>query len=414
MADLNNTRDLGLYVHIPFCVKKCRYCDFLSAAADESTIEKYTLALVSEIENTAKLLKGNLKIHTMYIGGGTPSVLNISQLKRITAALWKVMDAASGNNKDNIEFTVEINPATADFEKLAAIKDMGVNRLSIGMQSTEDILLKRLGRIHSYDDFLQCYKMAGKAGFKNINVDIMSALPGQTPEDYEKSLNELIRLNPEHISSYSLIIEEGTEFGRIYGGDGKMAYKDKNYAELPGEDEERKMYDMTGRLLGEAGYKHYEISNYSKPGFESRHNSSYWKRVPYLGFGLGAASLLNKGYLKETDLYDGRAFQVRFENTRVLSEYLLADGKLKDIRRNINPLDKKACMEEFMFLGLRMMDGISVSDFYDNFDMAIDDVYAGVILKYMKMGLLRKSGERLMLTERGIAVSNAVLCDFLL
>ena len=265
----------GLYIHIPFCVQKCRYCDFLSFPAGEDEKADYVTLLCEELEKRSTCFSDH-SIATVYVGGGTPSCLSAEQMNRIfekVKACYRLQEEA--------EVTVEVNPGTVEGEKLLAYRDMGVNRLSIGLQSTHDSLLKTLGRIHTLEDFLHTYHGARKAGFDNISVDLMSALPGQNKEMLRTTLEQVIALQPEHISCYSLIVEEGTPF-----------YRMRDQMCFPDEEEDREMYEMTGRMLTEAGYRRYEISNYAKEGKTSVHNSSYWKRVPYLGVGLGASSFM--------------------------------------------------------------------------------------------------------------------------
>lgn len=383
-------KKLAIYIHIPFCVRKCLYCDFLSAPASDETREQYVQALCREIREERKSYV-NYKIETIFLGGGTPSLLSGEQLDRILGTVFDAYQVA-----DDCEISMEVNPGTVTKEKLKAYKRAGVNRLSIGMQSAVEEELQSLGRIHSSEDAFDTYDLAVKTGFNNINIDLMSAIPGQTIESWKESLKRILDLEPApaHVSAYSLIIEEGTPFF-------------ENTPTLPDEDTEREMYKITNDILSEAGYLRYEISNYAKPGFACRHNCTYWERGSYAGFGIGAASLVE---------------QVRFSNTRNLKDYL---GKyLKNatvaIKENRQELSVEEQMEEFMFLGLRMMRGVSAGKFSDLFGRTIDQVYPGIVEKYCRQGLLQKipeqgSGEaRIALTERGIDVSNVIMADFLL
>lgn len=383
-------KKLAIYIHIPFCVRKCLYCDFLSAPASDETREQYVQALCREIREERKSYV-NYKIETIFLGGGTPSLLSGEQLDRILGTVFDAYQVA-----DDCEISMEVNPGTVTKEKLKAYKRAGVNRLSIGMQSAVEEELQSLGRIHSSEDAFDTYELAIKTGFNNINIDLMSAIPGQTKESWKESLKRILDLEPApaHVSAYSLIIEEGTSFF-------------ENTPALPDEDTEREMYKITNDILSEAGYLRYEISNYAKPGFACRHNCTYWERGSYAGFGIGAASLVE---------------QVRFSNTRNLKDYL---GKyLKNatvaIKENRQELSVEEQMEEFMFLGLRMMRGVSAGKFSDLFGRTIDQVYPGIVEKYCRQGLLQKipeqgSGEvRIALTERGIDVSNVIMADFLL
>ena len=383
-------KKLAIYIHIPFCVRKCLYCDFLSAPASDETREQYVQALCREIREERKSYV-NYKIETIFLGGGTPSLLSGEQLDRILGTVFDAYQVA-----DDCEISMEVNPGTVTKEKLKAYKRAGVNRLSIGMQSAVEEELQSLGRIHSSEDAFDTYDLAVKTGFNNINIDLMSAIPGQTKESWKESLKRILDLEPApaHVSAYSLIIEEGTSFF-------------ENTPTLPDEDTEREMYKITNDILSEAGYLRYEISNYAKPGFACRHNCTYWERGSYAGFGIGAASLVE---------------QVRFSNTRNLKDYL---GKyLKNatvaIKENRQELSVEEQMEEFMFLGLRMMRGVSAGKFSDLFGKTIEQVYPGIVEKYCRQGLLQKipeqgSGEvRIALTERGIDVSNVIMADFLL
>ena len=265
----------GLYIHIPFCVQKCRYCDFLSFPAGEDVKEAYVALLCEELEKRSVCLHDR-RLATVYVGGGTPSCLRAEQMELVFDKIKSCYGVP-----ENAEVTIEVNPGTAEDEKLLAYREMGINRLSIGLQSTHDSLLKILGRIHTLDDFLHTYHVARKVGFDNISVDLMSSLPGQNKEMLQTTLEQVIALQPEHISCYSLMVEEGTPF-----------YRMKDRMIFPDEEEDREMYEMTGHILAGAGYRRYEISNYAKEGRVSAHNSSYWRRVPYLGVGLGAASFL--------------------------------------------------------------------------------------------------------------------------
>ena len=383
-------KKLAIYIHIPFCVRKCLYCDFLSAPASDETREQYVQALCREIREERKSYV-NYKIETIFLGGGTPSLLSGEQLDRILGTVFDAYQVA-----DDCEISMEVNPGTVTKEKLKAYKRAGVNRLSIGMQSAVEEELQSLGRIHSSEDAFDTYDLAVKTGFNNINIDLMSAIPGQTIESWKESLKRILDLEPApaHVSAYSLIIEEGTSFF-------------ENTPALPDEDTEREMYKITNDILSRAGYVRYEISNYAKPGYACRHNCTYWERGSYVGFGIGAASLVD---------------QIRFSNTRNLKDYL---GKyLKNatvaIKENRQELSVEEQMEEFMFLGLRMMRGVSAGKFSDLFGRTIDQVYPGIVEKYCRQGLLQKipeqgSGEaRIALTERGIDVSNVIMADFLL
>lgn len=381
-------KNLGIYLHIPFCMKKCHYCDFLSAPADENTKERYIEALKKEIFLYREDLKENI-ISTIFLGGGTPSLLKEKQIKEILDAIFETYFVQEG-----AEITIEANPETLTKEKLKIYKEVGINRLSIGLQSTEEEQLKRLGRIHTYKKFLESYALAREVGFENINVDLMSALPFQTKEEWEETLRKIVNLNPkpEHISAYSLIIEEGTKFFKI-----------KEQLSFPDEEEDRQMYWKTKEFLEREGYHRYEISNYALPEKESRHNQTYWTLGEYLGLGLGAASYWNGSRFKNTEnLQEYFAF---FENNMI--------KELSELQKEVHILSKEEKMEEFMFLGLRRMKGISEKRFLNLFQKDIMEVYREKIEKGVQIGVLWRKDGRIGLTERGIDISNMVLTEFL-
>lgn len=397
---MQNKEELSLYIHIPFCVRKCGYCDFLSAPADEKARDRYVQALLMEIERYQGTETADRKIKTLYIGGGTPSILSVDQLDCIMQKIKYTF-----NFCDDIEASMEMNPGTASKEKCRALYQMGINRLSIGLQSTNDMELKTLGRIHSYEDFINTYTWCREAGFQNINVDLMAALPYQTVESYTTGLRKIIRLAPEHISAYSLILEEGTPFYQKYNS---------GCYPLPDEEQERLMYRETEQILAQAGYERYEISNYAKKGYACRHNLVYWQGGDYLGLGLGSSSYM-----------DG----VRFHNTTDLDTYVNQGAYVEDREE----LSVQAKMEEFMFLGLRVMAGVSGTEFEKRFGKTMEDVYGDVLRKHEEEGLLqierkedRKEAaaaepakgktniEKVMLTTKGVDVSNYVFADFLL
>lgn len=404
-------RELELYVHIPFCVKKCAYCDFLSAPAGEREIHAYTDALIREIRARGENHK-DCRVSTVFLGGGTPSVLSGEDAARIFRALKESFDIA-----ENPEITLEVNPGTVTEEKTAAWKNAGISRISIGLQSVNDRELKMLGRIHTFREFLNTWKLVRRAGFNNVSIDLISAIPGQTVQSWERTLRTVAELGPEHISAYSLIIEEGTPFYTLYG-DGKENAGDSSFPPLPDEDEEREIYQRTASVLNEYGYHRYEISNYAREGYECRHNLGYWERKEYLGLGLGASSLIR---------------ECRFHNTADMEKYMhvygsggkAAEGEensacscMKTEEQNstleeIEKLSVEDQMEEFMFLGLRKTAGISPEDFRRSFDRNIMDVYGEKLIKLEKQGLIRNSGARISLTERGTDISNYVFSEFI-
>ncbi len=408
-------KPLELYLHIPFCRKKCNYCDFLSAPASKPRRQEYLDALMTEMMIWSGAAYDNHEVKTIFIGGGTPSILEGSQIK----ALLKLARIYF-NVSASAEITVECNPGMVDRDKLAAYREAGVNRLSIGLQSADNQELSILGRIHTWDDFLATYRMARECGFTNINVDLMSALPGQTPESWADTLRKVAELGPEHISAYSLIIEEGTPFYARYGNrdingdpvcgkpvrvgepDGTVLPEgSENWPELPDEDTERAMYAATEEILAGYGYCRYEISNYAKKKKECRHNVGYWTGVDYIGLGLGASSL-----------FEG----ARFSNVRDIELYKEAAEKaqLPTDWESVCHLKRENRIEEFMFLGLRMTQGVSKKEFERRFDQPMEQVYGEVIKKYTEMGLLEEKDGWLKLTARGIDVSNVVLADFLM
>lgn len=393
-------RELELYIHIPFCVKKCNYCDFLSFGTEDERLsdtpchptrqlpvpEVYVDRLCREIRWYGQKEEfSHRPVISVFFGGGTPSLLSEAQIFRLMAEL-----------RDNFlirrdaEVTMEANPGTLTPGKLKQMRFCGINRLSLGLQSTVERELKVLGRIHSYGAFLQSFKWAREAGFKNINVDLMTALPEQTMSSYLKSLEQAAALKPEHISAYSLIIEPGTPFEAMEAR-GELA--------LPNEDEEREMYHLTRKFLSEMGYERYEISNYARPGYECRHNIGYWRGRDYLGLGLGASSLI-----------DGR----RFSNKTEIKDYLALTMGSDDWYETVETLTPAAKMEEFMFLGLRLVRGVSEKDFYRKFGVKVMSAYGEVIRKNeLEKLLIRKNGW-LRLTELGMDLANRVMADFIL
>lgn len=378
-------KPLGIYVHIPFCVQKCRYCDFLSFPCDIKTQEAYVEALCREIDGLSEKSAPdpNYFVPTVYFGGGTPSLLTPALLEKILCKLKTVFCIVP-----DAEITLEANPGTLTKEKLAAYCAMGINRLSIGLQSADEEELKLLGRIHTWEMFRENYEAAREAGFYNINVDVMTALPGQTAKKLGRTLEKVLALSPEHISAYSLIIEEGTPFYEIYGGL-------NGCPELPDEEAERALYYLTRDTLVKNGYLHYEISNFARPGYESRHNGAYWTRQDYVGLGLGAASLLDN---------------VRWRNEEELAAYLENPCKISERLS----LEKAAQMEEFLFLGLRLMRGVDEAEFYGAFHARLTQMYGTPLKKLMQEGLLCKKEGRIALTDKGIDYGNYVFSSFLL
>ena len=379
MKNRKENSPMEIYIHIPFCIRKCDYCDFLSGPSGPKEQADYVQALLREIQAVEE--GEGRSVSSIFIGGGTPSVLDERLLGDILREIRNRFKM-----EEDAEITIEVNPGTANIGKLQAYREMGINRLSIGLQSPQDRELKILGRIHNYEQFLETYQEARTVGFDNINIDLMSAIPDQTYEGWVKNLRTVAELEPEHISAYSLIVEEGTPF----------AARKLN---LPDEDTEYNMYEATAQILKEYGFEQYEISNYARKGRKCRHNVGYWTRQDYLGFGLGASSL----YGKE-----------RFANTADMKKYLESSKNPEKIREKEPSLTREDEMAEFMFLGLRMTKGISKADFQRCFGCTIESVYGEVLEKYESMELLLEKDGRIFLSREGIHVSNSIMAEFLL
>ena len=372
-------KELGIYVHIPFCKRKCAYCDFISFSGKARLIKKYVEALKREI-NKCKIGKEDYMVKTIYFGGGTPSFIESKYTVEILEAIKEKF-----NISKNAEITIEINPGTVTEEKLKDYYEVGINRISFGLQSTNSQLLKLVGRIHSYSSFLEGYNLARKTGFKNINVDLMIGLPVQTLKDVQKDLSRIIELNPEHVSVYSLIVEEGTRI--------EEKIKNKELY-LPSEKLERKMYWEVKKKLEEAGYIHYEISNFAKAGYESKHNLSCWNQEEYLGFGLAAHSYFNN---------------VRYSNTDDFEEYFDWPENSKIIHERQTDEDRQ---KEFMLLGLRKIEGVAISDFKNKFIENPIYLYRETLNKLVTQGLIEVDIDSIKLTNRGIDLANLVWEEF--
>lgn len=374
---------ISLYIHIPFCAQKCLYCDFPSFARKDHLRKAYIEALNKEIISLREK-HNNLEINTIFIGGGTPSVLEANELECLLKEVAKL------NMAKDIEYSMECNPGNLTEEKLEVMKKYGVNRISMGLQAKQDNLLKGLGRIHNYKTFKENFLLAKKVGFNNINVDLMFGLPNQSLNEWEETLREIISLEPAHISAYSLIIEEGTAFYNLYEND-KL--------KLPTEEEERKMYHLAKKILEENGFNQYEISNYAKEGKECRHNLAYWNMDNWIGVGSAAASYIN-----------GK----RIKNISSVEEYI---NSIKDKGEAVEEIinnSKNDNMEEFMFMGLRKINGIDENEFKNRFSMNINDVYGEILNKYIGERLLIRESGRIFLSEKGIEISNVIMADFLL
>lgn len=421
-------RDLSIYIHIPFCVRKCLYCDFLSfpiSTGNEKTgkmsgedIESYVNLLAKEIEEQSILYK-NHRVISIFLGGGTPSLLETEQLRKIMEQIHTHYTLS-----ETAEITMEMNPGTVTEEKLREYITYDINRISIGLQSANNEELMRIGRIHTYETFLETYRMARRVGFTNINIDLMAALPEQSTASYRDTLERVAALGPEHISAYSLILEEGTPL-----------YERQDSYSFPSEEEDRQMYLMTGQYLAEHGYHRYEISNYAQEGYECRHNKVYWQRGDYVGFGLGAASMVEETRWSNPSDWGQYAEYVRTgcvlsagcsgrmkppespemdrseqKRTAELSEPEQAAQPVCPQRHQLTIHEQ---MEEFMFLGLRMMCGVDRNVFYQKFGQKIEEVYGDVLQKLCAQGLLLKEQDCIRLTERGIDISNYVMAEFL-
>ena len=382
-----NKKEIGVYIHIPFCKRKCNYCDFISYTNKSDKIEKYIKCLEQEIN---KFDFSKYKVSTIYIGGGTPSFIESKYIKQIMNALYNKINIDK-NKKEDIEITIEINPGTVNERKLQDYKEVGINRLSIGLQASQDRLLKQLGRIHSFQEFIETYDLSKKLGFENINVDLMLGLPNQTIEDLKESLNKIISLNPNHISIYSLILEEGTKlFNEV----------ENNELKLPDEEIERNMYWYVKNILELNGYNHYEISNFSKKGKESKHNLNCWNQEEYIGFGVAAHSYLNN---------------TRFSNTKNLEEYI-DNINNNNFEKNITIEEEQEIADsknEFMMLGFRKIEGVDISKFKEKY---IDNpifLYREKLDKLVKEGLIEIDLNNIKLTNKGIDFANIVFEEFI-
>ena len=376
-------KHLGLYVHIPFCNQKCYYCDFASFAGKESMQNDYIEALCKEIRKTFKEIDEYI-IDTIFIGGGTPSILSVENMKILFNEIDKL------NKSLDVEYSMECNPGSLNEKKLKTMKEYGVNRISIGLQTTQEKLLKSIGRIHTFNDFKNTFELARKVGFKNINVDLIFALPNQSLDEFKETLEIVCKMKPEHISSYSLIIEEGTVFYRLY---------EKNKLDVVSEDVERDMYNEGKKILKKYGYEQYEISNYSLKGKECKHNLKYWNMEEWIGVGSSSSSYVNSKRIK--NISDIKTYVEKINNDDMCYEEVIENSEDDNI-------------EEFMFMGLRKVEGINEMEFYKRFNKKLDDIYKNVIKKYEKEEFLVRNKGRLYLTEKGMLISNIIMADFLI
>ncbi len=424
-------KSLSLYIHIPFCKKKCKYCDFLSFGGCSIVEQReYIDALCKEI-GAYSLISDEYEVVTIFFGGGTPSYVPAEYIGKVIDKVRETFTLS-----ENAEITIEGNPDSLTSDKLKAYRSYGINRLSIGLQSTNNEMLNILGRVHNYDQFVAAYSRAREVGFSNINIDIMSGLPSESMESYVKTLGRVVEMQPEHISAYSLIVEDGTP----------LAEDEELLSKLPTDEIDRRQYSRTKLLLGQAEYERYEISNYAKTGYECRHNLRYWTGGEYLGVGLGASSYmkLDGGLEMKPSVYDeynvgedeynigemtdNDAVYVRFKGVDNIDEYIGRFSKygsgwtdvssVKELIGNcyteIQVLKDKDRMEEFMFLGLRCIKGVSISTFEERFGKSIHDVYGKVIEKYSELGYLGVDGDNIYLSDKGIDVSNTIMAEFLL
>lgn len=373
-------KEISLYIHIPFCKQRCFYCDFPTFAGKERFREEYIDALIKEIKEKCS----DYLIKTIFIGGGTPSYLEENELEKLLMAVSKL------NLLDKLEYSMECNPGTVNENKLKIMKKYGINRISFGLQSCNDNLLKKIGRIHTFKEFLENYNLARKVGFDNINVDLMYGLPNLNIQDWKNTLESICELKPEHISAYSLIIEEGTAFYKLY---------EKDKLELPSEDEERVMDKITKDILKANGYHQYEISNFSLDGKECEHNKVYWSLEEYIGVGSASSSYMD-GY--------------RFANTSNINDYIekISNNVSVVIDKYENSIEDE--MEEFVFMGLRMVSGIDILKFEKKFGVDINSIYKEIIEKNIKDGLLVVQKNKMFLTAKGMELSNSVMSDFIL
>ncbi|HBF2825827.1 radical SAM family heme chaperone HemW [Clostridioides difficile] len=389
---------LGLYVHIPFCVKKCKYCDFNSYKMDIDSKKRYIEDLKIEMElYSNKLYKDNRyknkeccslnkndKITSIFVGGGTPSILTSDEIREVFISIKEMFDI-----DENAEITIECNPGTLTLEKLKTMKEIGINRLSIGLQAIQEKHLNFIGRIHTYEEFEKNYKDALSVGFKNINIDLMYSLPNQTLCDWKETLEKVVHLNPTHISAYSLILEEGTELYNMY---------ESNKFELIDENVDIEMYEYTINYLKSKGYNQYEISNYSKEGYNCEHNILYWECEHYIGIGAGAS-----GYINEN----------RYNNVESLEDYHLSLVKREKPIQENEILSEKDMIEEKIFMGLRMNKGIKFEDFKKKFGIDFREKYNKQIEMLLARKLINQSFEGIQLTQKGREISNSVFIEFM-
>ena len=377
-------KELGIYIHIPFCKSKCLYCDFNSYANKDSCIDRYIKSVKREIERYAQENK-NVLVKTIYIGGGTPSYIKEKYIKELIETIKKNFEIFS-----NAEITIEVNPGTVNRRKLECYYKVGINRLSIGLQSANDKLLKLIGRVHDFEDFLKTVKLANTVGFTNINADCMIGLPNQTIYDVEETINTLINLRLTHVSVYSLIVEPGTPLEKKI---------DSGELKIPDEEIERYMYWFAKRKLEENGYLHYEISNFARPMFRSRHNMDCWNQKEYKGFGVSASSYENR--VRYTNISNIEQYIKNIEEEKFEENYIVEEKQ-----------DREAMMKEYMLLGLRKITGVSISEFRKKFGTIPAFKYNKEITKLTEEGLIESNGLSIRLTKKGLDLANLVWEEF--
>ncbi len=377
-------KKLGLYIHIPFCIKKCKYCDFVSSSINKSLITRYTKALIEEIKFHKNVLE-EYSINTIFIGGGTPSAIDVKEIATIIESIHKYLKVAP-----KIEFTIETNPGTLSAEKIKKYKEFGINRISMGVQSFNDKILKFIGRIHSQKEVLESYYLAQNNGFDNINIDLMYGLPHQSLNDWQDTLKKAIKLEPQHISAYSLKLEENTKFYEMY--------KNKEF-KMPEDEVDRKMHHICIEFLDQHGLKQYEISNFAKKGYECKHNLIYWNNEEYLGLGVSAHSYFNN---------------VRLANTNSIKEYIDLIDRGKSPISYKEDIGRKDEIFETIFLGLRLKKGINIDEFQKRFNESIFNIYKEVLQDLSNKKLIEINNKHIKLTPYGIDISNQVFAEFFL
>lgn len=422
MNKMEDYRRFELYIHIPFCLRKCDYCDFLSGVYGSEDQDEYVEALIRELVFMSYRVHGT--VSSVYIGGGTPTCIDPDHIAKIIESVreYYSLDPLA-------EITIEANPGTVTERGANTYRAVGINRVSVGLQSADNDELKLLGRIHTYEKFLSTYEILRRAGFTNINIDIMTALPGQTPDKLIHTLDNVVALRPEHISCYSLIIEENTPFYQRYHEDCVRREKGEATIALPDDDQEYELMKRAQNFLVSKGYIRYEISNYAKFGYECVHNEGYWRRTPYLGVGVGAASLIPPGYFafepEDPEETGGMGLEWRTTNESYIYDYIEDTLHYNEITSEASFLDiptidkatqlsRREAMEEFMFLGLRMTEGVKKSVFLKSFGTPIEKIYDVPIKKLIREGLLSDKGDDLALTERGLDISNYCMSLFLM